>query len=62
MTDEQIVDDWFQSLANRMDILSIAYEEPIYNFIQQTCEMRQCGETKYYKVNGDWQIIIQKPS
>ena len=62
MTEEQIINDWFDSWANRMDILTIAYEESIYNFIQQTCGMRQYGETKYYKVNGDWQIIIQKPS
>lgn len=54
-------DEFGQSLdkySERENILTVAYTEPIYNFIKQCASMREIDGIEYYNVFGSWQKII----
>lgn len=58
---EDIVSAWLQVPKNRNEIITIAYDKPIFDFIVATCECHHLeGYPNVYNVNGIYQKIICK--
>lgn len=61
MTSQEIISEYFSVPQNINKLITIAYDEQIFNFIVATCECHSMvGYPNIYNVNGSYQKIICK--